>query len=116
MRIFSFFFVVYFFIFLSPLPAASVELSPEEIDLITKVQKDSLMYFVRMSDKVTGLTRDSSRSGSPASIAATGFSLASLAVGASHNLVDPQLAHDQIKKTLKTLLIFAQDLVALFLK
>ena len=104
MRIFSFFFVVYFFIFLSPLPAASVELSPEEIDLITKVQKDSLMYFVRMSDKVTGLTRDSSRSGSPASIAATGFSLALLAVGASHNLVDPQLAHDQIKKTLKTLL------------
>ncbi|MCM8775922.1 MAG: hypothetical protein NC930_06210, partial [Candidatus Omnitrophica bacterium] len=61
-----------------------------------------------MSDKISGLTRDSSRAGSPASIAATGFSLATVAIGASRGWVAADQAYEQIRKTLKTLLTQAQ--------
>ncbi len=79
-------------------------LTSEDRVLLTKIQKDTLQYFIRMSDKNTGLTRDSSQSGSPASIAATGFSLAAIAIGQSHGWVPSDYAKDRIRKTLKLLL------------
>ncbi len=86
----------------APLYAAAP--SPEDRELLTQIQKDTLQYFVRMSDKTTGLTRDSSQEGSPASIAATGFALAALAIGQSHGWLARDYAEAQIQRTLQTLL------------
>jgi len=61
-----------------------------------------------MSDKETGLTKDSSRPGSPSSIAATGFALAALAIGADHGWITEEWALKTLRKTLKTLLTKAQ--------
>ncbi len=61
-----------------------------------------------MSDKVTGLTRDSSQTGSPASIAATGFALAAVAIGQSRGWIPKDYAYDQLKKTLTTLVSTAE--------
>lgn len=91
----------------SPTGVAS-EPALSDIELLSKIEKDSLQYFIRMSDKMTGLTRDSSRAGSPASIAATGFALAAVAIGASRGWIDSDQASDQLGKTLKTLLTKAQ--------
>jgi hypothetical protein len=82
--------------------------NPEEAILLTRVEKDSLQYFLRMSDKASGLTRDSSQSGSPASIAATGFSLAAVAIGQSRGWIPKNQAYQQLKKTLKTLVTKAE--------
>ncbi|MBI3306619.1 MAG: hypothetical protein HYZ84_02265 [Candidatus Omnitrophica bacterium] len=79
-----------------------------DTELLSKIEKDSLGYFIRMSDKVTGLTRDSSRPGSPASIAATGFALAAVAIGGSRGWIDSDQAYEQLRKTLKTLLTKAE--------
>lgn len=81
---------------------------PSDIALLEKIEKDSLNYFVRMSDKVSGLTRDSSRPGSPASIAATGFALAAIAIGGARGWVPEDYAYEQLRKTLKNLLTKAQ--------
>ncbi|MDD5216768.1 MAG: glucoamylase family protein [Candidatus Omnitrophica bacterium] len=75
-----------------------------DVQLLSKIEQDSIQYFVRMSDKVTGLTRDSSQAGSPASIAATGFALAAVAIGQSRGWIPKEQAYAQIKKTLRTLL------------
>lgn len=85
-------------------PLHGAEITAEDRALLTKIEKDSLQYFIRMSDKLTGLTRDSSRPGSPASIAATGFSLAAISIAASHGWLDKDYAFKQLRKTLKTLL------------
>lgn len=82
--------------------------NPEEAIVLSKIEKDSVQYFVRMSDKITGLTRDSSQPGSPASIAATGFSLAALSVGHARGWISREHAYQQIHKTLKTLLTKAE--------
>ncbi|HTL46732.1 MAG TPA: glucoamylase family protein [Verrucomicrobiae bacterium] len=89
-------------------PAEDFSLNPQDRDLLKKIQKDTFYYFTRMSDKETGLTRDSSRPGSPASIAATGFSLAALAIGASNKWVPEEWAYEALRKTLKNLLTKAQ--------
>lgn len=78
--------------------------NPEEAILLSKIEKDSLQYFLRYSDKKTGLTRDSSQPGSPASIAATGFALAAVAIGESRGWIPKEQAYKQIDKTLDTLI------------
>ena len=80
------------------------ELSSGDRSLLEKIERDSIQYFIRSSNKTTGLTKDSSRPGSPASIAATGFSLASLAIAQSHGWIDKSYAEAQIRKTLFALL------------
>ncbi len=87
-------------------PAFSNEasFSQEDLSLLSKIQKDTFQYFIRLSDKNTGLTRDSSQPGAPASIAATGFSLAAFAIAQSHGWVEPEYAQKYLEKTLKTLL------------
>lgn len=78
-------------------------LSEEDRVLLEKIEKDTLQYFIRFSNRETGLTQDSSRPGSPASIAATGFSLASLAIAESRGWMSYSQAYGQVKKTLETL-------------
>ncbi len=92
---------------LSAFVTAPLHASPpnsEDQDLLTKIQKDTLQYCSHMSDKKTGLTRDSSQEGSPASIAATGFALAAVAIAQAHGWISREAAEHQLRKTLKTLL------------
>ena len=92
------------FVYLCTSPVwGQVTLSQEDRLLLEKIERDSIEYFLRHSDRETGLTQDSSLAGSPASIAATGFSLASLAIAQSHGWIPPSKAYDQTRRTLETL-------------
>ncbi len=96
------------FAFALQIPAFGFTPDPETTILLNQIEQDTLQYFIRMSDKMTGLTRDSSRPGAPASIAATGFALAAVAIGESRGWIPKKQAKAQIRKTLKTLLTKAQ--------
>lgn len=80
------------------------DISNEDLELLLKIQKDTFQYFPRMSDKKTGLTRDSSRPGTPSSIAATGFSLAALAIGDKQGWLPEGYAKKRINLTLNHLI------------
>ena len=95
-----------FFLFASS-AWGQITLTQEDRLLLEKVERDSIQYFIQNSQSDTGLTKDSSRPGAPASIAATGFSLASLAIAQSHGWISQQQAYDQIRKTLQTLRVQA---------
>ena len=107
MRIANLFYGSLFLLFFSPLSAGGESLpykvSEEDRLMLEKIEKDSIEYFIRHSDQKTGLTQDSSRPGSPASIAATGFSLASIAIGQSRGWIPYQKAYEQVRRTLQTL-------------
>lgn len=75
----------------------------EDRGLLEKIERDTLQYFVRLSDKTSGLTRDSSRPGSPTSIATTGFALAAYAIGGDRGWITKEFAYKRILLTLKTL-------------
>ena len=47
-----------------------------DIACVDRLQRAAFGYFLRYSDPATGLVADTSREGSPSSIAATGFGLA----------------------------------------
>ena len=100
--------ILFLLLFLNSLPSLlpAEEFTPTEADrvLLNQVEQDTVQYFIRLSDKITGLTRDSSRSGSPASIAATGFALASVAIAQDRGWIPREQAQKQIEKTLRTLL------------
>ncbi len=87
-----------------PLQAEAPSLAPEDSSLLSQIEKDSIQYFIRMSDKTTGLTRDSSRPGSPASIAATGFSMTVFTLASARGWIEEAYAEKYLTKTLKTLL------------
>lgn len=88
---------------LSSLALAEPLLSEDDRSLLEKIERDSIEYFLRYSDATTGLARDSSRPGAPASIAATGFSLASLAIAQSRGWISYDKAYERVRKTLLTL-------------
>jgi hypothetical protein len=92
-----------FLVFLSDSASAQYQPSSQDLELLNRVEKDTLQYFIRMSDKTSGLTRDSSRAGSPASIAATGFSLSAISIGHSRGWIPESQAYNQLRKTLKFL-------------
>lgn len=98
-----FFITVLFLLENSCFPLAAFEPAQEDIALLSKIERDTFQYFMRFSDKTTGLTRDSSRTGSPSSVAATGFALAAYAIGASRNWISPQSAYSRILTTLRFL-------------
>jgi len=98
---FSLVFLVTFSIYSAPLTA--FEPSTEDHDLLNKIEKDTSQYFTRFSDKITGLTKDSSRPGSPSSVAATGFALAAYAIAGSRGWVAQDYAYTRILTTLQTL-------------
>lgn len=88
------------------LPFAYAEtslLSEDDRSVLKQIQKDTFDYFLAHTNEDTGLTHDSSRTGSPASIAATGFALASFAIGSSNGWLSYREAYERIEKTLNTL-------------
>ena len=86
---------------LPPTPGFSI--SEEERVLLKKIQKDTFQFFLTFTDPETGLTQDSSRSGSPVSIAATGFGIASTAIASTNGWLSYKEAYDRIMRTLRTL-------------
>ena len=57
-------------------------MAAKDRETLLRIEKDSARYFFELSHASTGLVKDSSRSGAPASIAATGFGLAAYAIAA----------------------------------
>ncbi len=102
-RLTAFLIVLFFGCSLLPTPAAAFEPSPADRELLNKIEKDTFQYFTRFSDKLTGLTKDSSRTGSPSSVAATGFALAAYAIGASRGWISEEFAQKRLLTTLQTL-------------
>lgn len=97
------------FLFLqSASPISAQELKPAEIKLLEKIERDTLKYFLRYSDPSTGLVKDNSREGSPASIAATGFGLAALAIGADRGWLTHDVAKSKLIKALTALELKAE--------
>ena len=68
-----------------------------------KLQRDATGYFLRTANPDNGLTGDSSREGSPCSIAATGLGLAAYAVGAERGFLPRR---DAAARTLAALRFF----------
>ncbi len=95
--------VLFFFLSTSLVGGTPFSLSEEDRQLLEKIEKDSIQYFIRYADRGTGLVNDSSQPGSPASIAATGFGLASLAIAQSRGWISYRKAYDQIRRTLLAL-------------
>lgn len=85
----------------SPARAQALGFTASEREFLAKVARDSFTYFLRYADPKTGLVRDASRSGAPASIAATGFYLASLPVAKEHRWITHaeayRRAHDALR-------------------
>jgi hypothetical protein len=71
---------------------------------LDKVEKDSFMYFWELYDDKLGLIPDSSREGSPCSIAAVGFGLTAFCIGAERGWVGKNEVFLRIYKTLNTFL------------
>ncbi len=97
-----------FLFFLQSSLLFAYELKPAEIKLLEKIERDTLKYFLRHSDPATGLVKDHSRQGSPASIAATGFGLAALAIGADRGWLTHDFAKSKLIKTLTALELKAE--------
>ncbi|HLD56455.1 MAG TPA: hypothetical protein VJA00_02430, partial [Candidatus Omnitrophota bacterium] len=88
----------------SPLKAQETfVLTEEDRTLLKKIQEDSFRFFTVHTNPETGLTYDSSQSGSPASMAATGFAVASFAIGSAHGWLSYREAYEKIEKTIDTL-------------
>lgn len=79
------------------------KLSPEEQQMLDKIQQAHFEYFKQQSDPVTGLTKDRSTDTSPASIAAVGFSLTAHPVAVSRGWISREEATDYTLKVLKNL-------------
>ncbi|HVR78883.1 MAG TPA: glucoamylase family protein [Acidimicrobiia bacterium] len=72
-------------------------------DLLERLQRDTLRYFLDGTNPRNGLVPDNTRVGSPSSITAVGFALAAYAVGVDRNVITRSEA---IERTLTTLRFF----------
>ena len=68
--------------------------------MLDRLQATSIQFFERATNPVTGLVRDSSSPASNASIAATGFGLASLAAGAERGYITRRVAAERTLRAL----------------
>ncbi len=66
---------------------AAPAMAPEDLMLLEALQRDAVGYFLRAANPTNGLIADSSRAGSPCSIAATGLGLSVWVVAAERGLL-----------------------------
>ena len=81
---------------------AGQEGSSTDEKFLEKLEYDSILYFVREVNPANGLIKDSSRPGSPASVAAVGFGLTAICIGESRGWIEKEEAKYLILKTLRT--------------
>ena len=94
---------------LKPLVFPSPRISFEDEYFLGDISKRSVLYFLEHASPVTGMVRDRARNFvedpsqpnlSPASIAATGFCLTALCIGAERGYLPAPEAQQRIRKTL----------------
>ena len=94
---------------LKPLVFPSPQLTLEQQFFLGDLTKRSVLYFLEHASPITGMVRDRARNfaedpnqpnRSPASIAATGFSLSALCIGAERGYLPAVEAQQRIRKTL----------------
>lgn len=80
------------------------DLTREQDQLISDLQRDAFQYFVHEVNPDNGLIADSTKGGWPSSIAATGMALAAYPVGVERNFISREEA---VERTLRKLRFFA---------
>ena len=70
--------------------------------LLDTLQHASFLYFWNEANPANGLVKDRSTPGSVSSIAATGFGLSAICVGADHGWISRDQARDRVLTTLTT--------------
>src|ERR1700684_3208962 len=81
-----------------PLPDA---ITQNDDELLGQLQKAAFNYFVEHADATTGLVADTSREGSPASIAVVGFALSCYPIGVERGWITRAVAAAQTLKALR---------------
>ena len=81
--------------------SVSVAKVPDE-KFIDSVERDTFRYFVEQVNNKNGLIKDSSRSGSPCSIAAVGFGLTALCIGVERKWIPKNEGFLLVLKILQT--------------
>ncbi len=89
----------------APAQASTLSYQPsiEDKKFLTQIQRDSLTYFIQFTNERTGLVKDSSRPGSPASIASTGFGLLLWALAKENGWMSYQESYNLTLKCLRFL-------------
>ena len=82
--------------------SAGLSFAQSDDQFLDRLQYDSISYFVREINPANGLVKDSSRPGSPASVAAVGFGITAICIGESRGWIDKDDAYRLVLKTLKT--------------
>jgi hypothetical protein len=83
-------------------PAGPAHASLSQTAMLDTLQHSAFQYFWNEANPVNGLVKDRSTSTSPASIAATGFGLSALCIGADHGWVTRAQAAQRVWTTLNT--------------
>jgi len=71
--------------------------------LLYNIEHDTFNFFITYTDEKTGLTKDSSRRGAPASVAASGFYAAALAIGENNGWITEKEAIKRLKNLIYSL-------------
>ena len=82
--------------------APEVTANSSDEKFLERLEYHSVLYFVRETNPFNCLIKDSSRPGSPASVAAAGFGLTAICIGNSRGWIDTEDAKYLVLKTLKT--------------
>ena len=69
--------------------------------MLNALQKETFDYFIHESNRETGLVRDRTRAGCPASIAATGLALAAYPTGVERGFLKREAAVERVLTTLR---------------
>ena len=93
----------------APPPAAAAPIAYSDADLLNEVERRAVLYFQEKSDPVTGLTQDRAEnsgveSNAAASIASTGYALASLPIAVERQWQSRPVAQATADRTLRFLL------------
>lgn len=93
--------IIFLAVFAASIPAIHA-FSADDEEFLNKIQHDSFLYFMKEYNPQTGLIKDSSRPGSPCSLAAIGFGITALCIGESKGWISRNEAYDRILKILYT--------------
>jgi len=91
-------------LFLCVAAAAAAAAQTPVAAILDTIQESAFNYFWTQANPANGLVKDRSTSGSPCSIAATGFGLSAICIGVDHGWVSRAAARDRVLTTLETFL------------
>ena len=89
-------------IFFSYAAFSFAEISSKDERFLNKLEKASFKYFIEEINPENGLIKDSSRPGSPASVATVGFGLTAICIGESRGWISKKKAYERALQILRT--------------